>query len=180
MAFAKDSGATDITRDNYDFRLVREDEMEGQRCYVLELLPKRKSKDLLSGTIWVDANTYLPQRVEGEPAKNPSWWLKDVRIVLLYGYVGPMWLQTSSEATANVRVLGRSTVVWQDVRYQIGELLLAPHWYRRWFQWVDDHRDAAVIWYPRALIPGADAFGCEQELEIRRSSLQGSITIIQA
>lgn len=122
VAFAKDSGSTDITHENYDFQLVREDQLNGQRCYVLELLPKRKSKDLLRGTIWVDARTYLPLRIEGEPAKSPSWWLRDVHLVLMYGYVGPMWLQTSSEATSNVRILGRSTMVWQDVRYQIGEL----------------------------------------------------------
>jgi hypothetical protein len=118
--FAKDSGPTDITRDNYDFLLVREDELDGQRCYVIELLPRRKSKNLLRGTIWVDAITYLPLRVEGEPAKSPSWWLKDTHIVVLYGSVGRMWLQTSSEATANVRILGRSTVVSQDVGYEIG------------------------------------------------------------
>lgn len=120
VAFAKDSGATNITRDNYDFRLLREDDLKGRRCYVLELLPKRKSKELLRGAVWVDAATYLPYRVEGEPAKNPSWWLKDVYIVLLYGYAGPMWLQTSSETTADVRILGRSTMVSQDVKYKIG------------------------------------------------------------
>jgi len=125
VAFAKDPGSTDITGDNYDFLLVREGELSGQRCYVLELLPRRKSKNLLRGIIWVDANTYLPLRVEGEPANSPSWWLRDVRIVLLYGYVGPMWLQTSSEATANVRILGRSSMVSQDVKYQIGELTYA-------------------------------------------------------
>jgi len=121
VAFAKDSAATGITRDNYDFLLLREDELKGRLCYVLEMLPKRKSKNLLRGTIWVDAITYLPYRVEGEPAKSPSWWFKDVRIVLLYGYAGPMWLQTSSEATADVRILGRSTMVSQDVKYQIGD-----------------------------------------------------------
>jgi hypothetical protein len=124
VALAKDSGATDITSGNYDFLLVRENELSGQRCYVLELLPKRKSKSLLRGTIWVDAGTYLPRRIEGEPAKNPSWWLSQVRLVILYGYAGPMWLQTSSEATANVRIIGRSSMVWQDVRYQIGELIV--------------------------------------------------------
>ena len=122
VAFARDSGSTDITRKNYDFLLIGEDDLNGQRCYVLQLLPRRKSKDLLRGKIWVDANTYLPRRVDGEPAKSPSWWLRDVSVVLVYGYVGPMWLQTSSEATANVRILGRSIVVWRDVSYQMGEL----------------------------------------------------------
>lgn len=122
VAYAKNPVSTDINRKNYDFLLVGEDDLNGHPCYVLQLLPRRKSRDLLRGTIWIDAQTYMPSRVEGEPAKSPSWWLKDVRIAVVYGYVGPMWLQTSSEATANVRLLGRSTVVWHDVSYQIGDL----------------------------------------------------------
>lgn len=122
VAFAKDSHATDITPENYDFVLVGKNELNGQRCYLLELVPRRKSKDLLRGTLWVDAETHLPRRVEGEPAKNPSWWLTDVRISIVYGYVGPMWIQTSSTATANVRILGPSSMVWQDVSYQLGDL----------------------------------------------------------
>jgi hypothetical protein len=124
VAFANDSHATDITRENYDFALVGENELNGQPCYVLELSPKRKSKNLLRGTLWVDVETHLPRRVEGVPAKDPSWWFTDVRIVLLYGYVGPMWVQTSSKASANVRIIGRSTMVWQDTSYQLGDF---PH-----------------------------------------------------
>ncbi len=78
----KDYGATDISPDNYDFRFIREEEVSGQRCYVLELLPRRKDKNLLRGNIWVDANTYLLRRIEGQPAKAPSWWVRDVRITL--------------------------------------------------------------------------------------------------
>lgn len=121
IAFAVDFASTDITTENYAFRLVREDNLSGQPCYVLQLLPRRKSKDLLRGTIWVDANSYLPRRVDGEPAKSLSWWLRDVRVVLVYGHAGPMWLQTFSEATADVRILGASTMVWHDVSYQMGE-----------------------------------------------------------
>jgi hypothetical protein len=121
VAFAKNSTSSDITYDNYDFRLVRQDELDDQICYVFDLLPRRKSKDLLRGTIWVDANTYLPRRVAGAPAESPSWWMRDVRIVFVYGYVGTMWLQTSWEATANVKLLGPSTLVWRNVKYQIGE-----------------------------------------------------------
>jgi hypothetical protein len=122
VALAKDSRATDITHENYDFTLIGENQLNGQRCYVLELIPRRKSKNLLRGTLWVDAKTYLPRRVEGEPAKDPSWWLTDVRIVLVYDYVGPMWVQTSSKATADVRIIGRSSMVWQDTSFQLGDL----------------------------------------------------------
>lgn len=124
VAFAIDSRATDVTRENYDFALVGKNELDGRLCYVLELSPKRKSKNLLRGNLWVDAETYLPRRVEGAPAKDPSWWFTDVRIVLVYGYVGPMWVQTSSKASANVRIIGRSTMIWQDTSYQLGDF---PH-----------------------------------------------------
>ena len=121
----KDYSSTDISPDNYDFRFLREEEPGGQRCYVLELVPRRKDKHLLRGNIWVDAKTYLIHRTEGEPAKTPSWWLRDVRIAFLYGDVGGMWLQTAFEATASVRILGQYTMVSRDVKYKIGEFVVA-------------------------------------------------------
>jgi hypothetical protein len=118
VALAKDSESTDITSGNYDFRLVGEDESNSQQCYELEMVPKRKSKGLIHGTIWVDARSYLPQRVEGEPGTSPSFWARDLHIALRYGYVASLWTQTSSEATASVRILGRYTIISQDVKYQ--------------------------------------------------------------
>jgi len=118
----KDYGSTDLTPDNYDFRFLHEDDLNGRHCYVLEMLPKRKGKTLLRGQIWVDATTYQLRRTEGEPGKAPSWWLKDSRIVLVYGDVGGMWLQTSSESTANVRFVGPHTMVAHDVEYKFSDL----------------------------------------------------------
>ena len=118
----KDYGSTDLTSANYDFRVLREEYFSGQRCYVLEMLPKRKGKTLLRGQIWVDASTYQLRRTEGEPGKAPSWWLRDSRIVLVYGDVGGMWLQTASESTANVRFVGQHTMVARDLEYKFNEL----------------------------------------------------------
>ena len=119
----KDYASTDISADNYDFRFMREADLNGQRCYVLELLPRRKEKHLLHGDIWVDADTYLLRRFEGELAKTPSWWVRDVGVTFVYGDVGGMWLQTASEATARVRILGPCTMVSRDVKYKITELV---------------------------------------------------------
>jgi len=122
---AKDYSSNDISPVNYDLRFIREENVGGQRCYVLELLPKRKDKNLVRGNIWVDARTYLLHRTEGQPAKRPSWWLRDVHLVFLYGDVEGMWLQTVSEATATVRILGQHTIVSQDVKYNVDELVAA-------------------------------------------------------
>jgi hypothetical protein len=119
----KDHVSTDLSVDNYDFRFVREADLSGQRCYVLELLPRRIERHLLHGDIWIDANTYLLRRFEGELAKPPSWWVRDVSLTLVYGAVGGMWLQTGTEAAADVRILGRTTMVSRDVKYKITELV---------------------------------------------------------
>ena len=113
---------TDLAPTNYDFRYLREEELGGRRCYVLEIIPRRKDKNLLRGQIWVDAITYLLQRTEGEPARSPSWWLKDARVMLVYGDVDGMWLQTSSESSADVRFLGRHTMLSRDVDYTMSTL----------------------------------------------------------
>jgi outer membrane lipoprotein-sorting protein len=120
---AKNGSSTDLSAVNYEFRFSREENVSGQPCYVLELLPRRKDKNLFRGNIWVDASTYLLRRTEGQPAKTPSWWIRDVRFALSYGDVGGMWLQTALEGTATVRILGAYTIVSRDVKYKISELV---------------------------------------------------------
>jgi len=122
---AKEYRLTDFSLDNYEFRFIREEELDGHHCYVLELLPKRKENNLLRGQIWVDATTYLLHRADGSPAKGPSWWLRDVRIVFTYSEVEGMWLQTASESTAKVRILGQHTMESRDVNYEITDLVAA-------------------------------------------------------
>ena len=65
---ARDYSATDVSVANYDFRFISAESLADQLCYKLELLPRRKDQYLLRGYIWVDANTYLLRRSEGEPA----------------------------------------------------------------------------------------------------------------
>jgi hypothetical protein len=117
----KNHDSTEMSLANYEFRLVREEQCSGRRCFVLAINPRRKDKTLLRGHIWVDAATYLLHRTEGEPAKGPSWWLRDSSIVFTYGDVGGMWLQIASESTANVRFVGRYTMLSQDIEYTLGK-----------------------------------------------------------
>jgi hypothetical protein len=117
-----DYASTDISTDNYDFRMVGEETIDSHRCYVLEILPKRKRKNLIRGNVWVDANTYRLHRLAGEPVKGPSWWLRDVRLAFTYSNVEGMWLQTASEYTTNVRIFGQYAITSRDVRYDFSDL----------------------------------------------------------
>jgi hypothetical protein len=114
--------ASDITTANYSFEFLREDILKERRCYVLRLIPLRKDPKLLRGIMWVDSNTFLIHRLDGEPAKPPSWWVGDVKITLDFGEVEGMWLQTGLLSTANVRLMGRHTITSRDVEYRVGGL----------------------------------------------------------
>ena len=109
---------TALTSDNYDFTLIRETVLDGRPCYLIGLNPKRKEKDLILGTAWVDKSLLLILRIEGEAAKSPSWWLRSVRIKLSFGDLSGTWLQTSMEAVADVRLLGLHTLTSRILDYR--------------------------------------------------------------
>ncbi len=109
---------TALARDNYDFILVGDTVLDGRPCYVLGLKPKRKEKDLVSGSAWVDKRSFFILHIEGETAKAPSWWLKSVRIKLSFGDFSGAWLQTSMEAVADVRLLGSHTLTSRILDYR--------------------------------------------------------------
>ena len=60
VAFAKDSGSTAITRDNYDFLFVREDEFSGKRCMCWSCFQSRNPKTCCAGPFgWMPVPTFL-------------------------------------------------------------------------------------------------------------------------
>ena len=84
--------------------------------YVLQIAPKRNDKYLLRGQIWVDASTFRIRRIEGVPAKSPSIWLKRIHIALQFAQLKGMWIPTSFDAIATVRLLGQYTLVGHNIR----------------------------------------------------------------
>jgi len=66
---------------------------------------KRKQKDLWTGQVWVDEKTFRIERIEGAPAKKPSWLIKTLRTTLQYGYLNASWLPTYMEAKGAIRSL---------------------------------------------------------------------------
>jgi len=108
---------TAFTEANYNFALAGEEVLDGHRCYVLEITPRRESKDLIRGRAWVDADQFNLRQVVGEPSKSPSFWIKHMQVTLHYGEVQGMWLQTAASATADVRLMGRHVFTSRDMSY---------------------------------------------------------------
>ena len=95
-----------ITPQNYSFRMLRTGEIAGRRAYVIEVIPKKQTKYLMRGTIWLDAEDFAIVRIEGEPAKNPSFWIRRVQFEHKYEKHGPFWLAESDTSTSDVRIFG--------------------------------------------------------------------------
>jgi len=113
---AKKGHGSEISRTNYDFVYLRQENFGVAPEYVLRIVPKRKDKYLLRGQIWVDASTLRIRRVEGVPAKSPSFWIKNIHITLQFAELGGMWVPVSFDAIATVRLLGQYTLAGLNIR----------------------------------------------------------------
>jgi hypothetical protein len=113
---AKKKRGSEISRMNYDFVFLRQENFGVVPEYVLLIVPKRRDKYLLRGQIWVDASTFHIRRIEGIPAKSPSFWIKDIHITLQYAELGGMWVPVSFDAIATVRLLGQFTLAGLNIR----------------------------------------------------------------
>ena len=101
---------TRIIPRNYDFRLLGTEETEGQSSYVLEISPKKKNQFMIRGRIWVDAADFAITRLEGSPAKNPSFWIRSVHVVHRFDRIGQFWLPVTNKSRAEARVFGTNDV----------------------------------------------------------------------
>lgn len=91
-----------ITPDNYRFGAVRED----GDAYVIEVEPRRQDEVLFKGQAWITKDGFHLKRIEGEPARNPSFWTKHIRFVSEFMPVNGVWMQVRTVATVTMRVLG--------------------------------------------------------------------------
>ena len=108
-----------LNRSNYDFELTGQEKTPSGPAYVLRMSPKRKDTFLCRGNIWVDAKDFAVIRLEGKPAKNPSFWTKTSEIARVYKKVGDFWLPSSNTSTTTVRFGGRAHMVIQYNNYLI-------------------------------------------------------------
>lgn len=108
-----------VNAQNYDFDFAGNDTIGGNSCYKLRITPKHERKELLRATIWVDKDSYRIVRLEGEPVKSPSFWVKDVHLVLEFGEVAGMWLQTDTQAMAHLRFGGEYKITSEDLNYDV-------------------------------------------------------------
>jgi len=106
-----------ITPDNYTFEMAGTADVRGRLAYVISIEPKTQNKYLARGRIWVDADEYAIVRVEGQPAKNPSFWLKSVHFVHDYNKSGPFWFPVTDRSVTDARLFGATEMTIEYFDY---------------------------------------------------------------
>ncbi len=95
-----------ISAANYQIALDGHDDKEGLDR--LRIIPRRKDRMLVDGTVTVLSTDGELVRIEGRLAKSPSFWTNHVDIVRKYGRIAGVHVPLSIESTANVKIAGDS------------------------------------------------------------------------
>jgi outer membrane lipoprotein-sorting protein len=110
-----------LTSENYRFTSAGYEVTPNGGQYVLNLLPKTKNKFLYRGKIWVDAKDFAVVRIEGEPAKNPSLWIKNTEVRHRYVKVDRFWLPAENHTESVIRLGGKAMLSIEYKDYKITE-----------------------------------------------------------
>jgi len=110
---------TRLIPDNYNFQMIGQEALDTGPAYLLSVVPKTHNKYLIDGKIWVDASDYSIVRIEGQPARNPSFWVRSVHFVHTYQKVGRFWFASSTHTTSEIRIFGDSELTIENSDYAL-------------------------------------------------------------
>ncbi|HKW19481.1 MAG TPA: hypothetical protein VJO35_18370 [Terriglobales bacterium] len=105
---------------NYKFEFVdTEHASTGNTYYVLSVKPRKNNEFLYNGKIWVDADDFAVVRMEGEPAKSPSFWIRDTQIKSNWEKIGDFWFIAHNSSVSHIRMGGTATLNIDYGDYQV-------------------------------------------------------------
>jgi hypothetical protein len=104
----------EISAVNYDACLRGTETTAGRTRYIIDLVPKHKSKYLVRGTAWVDRSSYTVARLEGVTAASVSMWVGAPHIRQEFKEIDGVWLPIHTAAVSSGLFLGTSEL---EIRY---------------------------------------------------------------
>ncbi|MGH9617353.1 MAG: hypothetical protein ACRD28_11480 [Acidobacteriaceae bacterium] len=108
-----------LNRENYNFSNLEYQPAANGCSYVVSVAPKKPSKYLYRGKIWINDKDFAVCRIEAQPAKNPSFWIASTAIVQTYEKHGEFWLPEKNKSVSRIRFGGSATLTIQYTDYTI-------------------------------------------------------------
>lgn len=116
-AAGKQHHDSSITAANYSLEVVGEQQVGPYHCFVARAVPKREDKYLFEGTLWVDVDEYAVVRIEGHPAKRPSFWIQRADFVREYQKIDGFWFPKKDQTFVQVRFYGKKVLTIRHENY---------------------------------------------------------------
>jgi len=114
---------TTLGPENYAADLVGEETVATAggpvRTWVLRMTPKVDNKFTYRGKVWVSEDDYAVVRIQGEPAKSPSWWINHASFESVYLRRGDVWLPAKNVSSSHVRIGGEATLTIEYGTYPV-------------------------------------------------------------
>jgi hypothetical protein len=95
-----------FTTDNYQFEDAG---TEPDGLARIGVTPKRKDMLLVSGSIFLKPDDGELVRIEGSPARSPSFWTRRIQVVRHYARIAGVHLPVAVESSAQIRMAGSAT-----------------------------------------------------------------------
>jgi hypothetical protein len=115
-------GDHEISPANYQACLRGTETVAGRNYYVLDLLPKHKSRYLIKGTAWVDRSSYGIMRLEGTTAASVSMWVGAPHITQEFSQFAGLWLPVHMDSVSSGLLLGASELEISYMDYVVMNL----------------------------------------------------------
>lgn len=110
---------TALTETNYRFQMLGSDNVNGRPAQILLVDPLAHGRFLYKGKISIDAADYALERIEAQPAKNPSFWITKTEIEEVYAPVEGFWLPQLNRSKSRVRFGGTAVLTIHYGTYRI-------------------------------------------------------------
>jgi hypothetical protein len=108
-----------LNTNNYKFTLLGTRPSQYGGCYRLQAEPRRENKYLFRGEICVNARDFAVESIQAEPAKSPSFWIKQTSIEHRYQKIGEFWLPAFNKSVTNVVLGGTATLTIEYTDYKL-------------------------------------------------------------
>jgi hypothetical protein len=113
----------DLNRRNYRFTYERYDPAAG--AYVFAAEPRGSNPYRLRGRVWINAQDFAVQRIEGEPVKRHSVFVRQTHFVHEFARFGEFWFPVRHRSETDLALFGRAVLRinyfdyhWQEKQQQ--------------------------------------------------------------
>jgi hypothetical protein len=119
QAAAKKDRDGNVNAVNYELRPSSAPSDSGQRCRIVELIPRKRTRFTFDGRGCVDMADMAMVRMEGRTAKRISFLVGRADVVQEFRKIGNFWYSSASHSTADVKFFGQTELTINYVAYTI-------------------------------------------------------------